>query len=98
MWLDSGLHWRGVPHEVYNVDPCQVKKALAWFEEALNQDTVNGFVTASEAKEHLALVSAHDDLKEAVQEAEYVQESEICKWRDRLLRKIRRLKEEAPHP
>jgi hypothetical protein len=80
------------------VDPCQVKKALAWFEEALNQDTVDGFVIASEAKEHLALVSAHDDLSEAVQGAEYVQESEICKWRDRLVRKIRRLKEEDPHP
>ena len=40
----------GCRTRVYDVDPSQAEKALAWFEEALEQDIADGFITAQEAE------------------------------------------------
>jgi 3-hydroxyacyl-CoA dehydrogenase len=65
----------GCRTRIYDASPEQVKNALVWFEEALEQDIADGIVTANEAEARRSLVSAHDNLKEAVRGAEYIQES-----------------------
>jgi len=66
----AGCHTR-----IYDTDASQIEKALAWLEENLEQDVADGVVSRQEAKTRRSLVSAHCDLKEALSEAEYIQES-----------------------
>jgi len=66
----AGCHTR-----IYDTDASQIEKALTWFEKNLEQAVADGVVSHQEAKTRRALVSAHRDLKEALSEAEYIQES-----------------------
>ncbi len=65
----------GLRTRMFDPDPDQAAKALAWFEEALDQDVKDGFITASEAKKRRGLISAHSVLEDALGQAAYIQES-----------------------
>ena len=60
---------------LFDNDPSQTRKALAWFEESLEFDVSDGFITAKEAESSRTLVSAHDDLTDALSGVQYIQES-----------------------
>ncbi len=65
----------GCRTRVYDKDLAQAKKALVWLEDDLELGVTNEFITPQEKQARLALVSAHDDLAEAVSGAQYIQES-----------------------
>jgi L-gulonate 3-dehydrogenase len=65
----------GCRTNLFDKDPGQVKKALVWLEEQLKLDIADGFITKEEAKQNRGRVFAHDDLREALAGAEYIQES-----------------------
>jgi len=65
----------GCRTRVYDPNPSQVEKALAWLEEDLSLDVADGLISAKEAAEQRARVTAHKDLVEALDGAGYLQES-----------------------
>ena len=65
----------GCRTHLYDNDPSQTRKALAWFEESLKLDVSDGFITAKEAESSRTLVSTHDDLADALSGVQYIQES-----------------------
>jgi len=66
----SGCHTR-----IYDADPAQTHKALAWVEGDLKRDVSDDFISSQQAQTCLSLISLHTDLDEALAGAEYVQES-----------------------
>src|SRR3954447_9242040 len=65
----------GCRTRLYDGDPAQVERALAWLDECAAGEVVEGWIRAEEAQASHALVSGHIDLAEAVAGAGYVQES-----------------------
>jgi len=65
----------GCRTRIYDSDPLQIQKVLAWFKQTLKQDVNDGFLSAEKAESQMTLVSAHEDLRSAVQGAAYIQES-----------------------
>lgn len=65
----------GCQARLYDKDPDQVEKALAWIEEDLEQDRKEGMISAEVMSARLSLISAHEQLSEALDGAGYVQES-----------------------
>jgi 3-hydroxyacyl-CoA dehydrogenase len=60
---------------VYDADPAQTRKALAWVEDDLKHDASDELISTQQAQRCLALISQHTDLADALAGAEYVQES-----------------------
>src|SRR4051794_5566626 len=65
----------GCRTRLYDGDPAQVERALAWLDECAAAEVAEGWISAEEAQASHALVSGHTDLAEAVAGAVYVQES-----------------------
>jgi 3-hydroxyacyl-CoA dehydrogenase len=65
----------GCQTRVYDREPAQVKKALVWFEEVLEQDCQAGLLTAKKASARRARVTSYPNLIDALAGAGYVQES-----------------------
>jgi L-gulonate 3-dehydrogenase len=65
----------GCQTKVYDKDRSQLEKNITWFHETLRQDVLDGFSTPQEAEDIRSRVSGHTDLKGALSEAMYIQES-----------------------
>jgi L-gulonate 3-dehydrogenase len=65
----------GCRTRLYDEDPGQVARALAWLDECAAAEEAEGWVSAEESRASRALVSGHAGLAEAVAGAGYVQES-----------------------
>jgi len=60
---------------LYDALPGQTKRALDWLDETLASERAFGFIGDEGVRAQRALVSAHDDLAEALRGVGYVQES-----------------------
>ncbi|MFO0995432.1 MAG: 3-hydroxyacyl-CoA dehydrogenase NAD-binding domain-containing protein [Alphaproteobacteria bacterium] len=65
----------GCRTRLYDRDPEQAKRALAWFEEDTALDAREGFASAEDAKRWRSLITHHTSLSDAVAGAGFVQES-----------------------
>jgi len=65
----------GCRARIYDPDSVQAQKAQAWVEGDLNRDVAEGLITREQARTCLSLISLHTDLADALDGAEYVQES-----------------------
>jgi L-gulonate 3-dehydrogenase len=65
----------GCRTRVYDADPAQTQKALAWVEGDLKRDAADELISTQQAQRCLSLISEHTDLADALAGAEYVQES-----------------------
>jgi len=65
----------GCRTRIYDADPAQAHKALAWVADDLKRDTADDLISADQAQGCLALISLHTDLADALTGVQYVQES-----------------------
>lgn len=65
----------GCRTRIYDADPAQAHKALAWVESDLQRDLTDELISAQGLQRCVSLISLHSDLDEALAGAEYVQES-----------------------
>jgi 3-hydroxyacyl-CoA dehydrogenase len=65
----------GYDTRIYDADPSQTHKALAWVEGDLERDVSDGLISLRQAQECLSLISLYTELDEVLAGAEYVQES-----------------------
>ncbi len=66
----AGCHTR-----IYDPDPKQLTDTLSWLERSLEKDVLNRAISEKEAEAQRDRVSPHTDLGEAVDRAQYIQES-----------------------
>src|SRR5262245_20336241 len=64
----------GCRTRVHDPDVVQLEKALAWLDQEVETDLAAGLITAAEAQQRHALISAHAKLSDALDGAGYVQE------------------------
>jgi 3-hydroxyacyl-CoA dehydrogenase len=64
----------GCRTRIYDADPAQTHKTLAWVESDLECDAADGLISPQQAQKCLSLISLHTNLDEAIAGAEYVQE------------------------
>jgi 3-hydroxyacyl-CoA dehydrogenase len=65
----------GCKTRVYDADGTKAEAAFKWVKNDLKCDESDGLIDAESVKSRLALISVHADLAEALDTAEYVQES-----------------------
>jgi len=65
----------GCRTRVYDRDPAQVEKAMAWLEADLEYCRAAGLISADEAARRRSLITVHDDLNLALEGVGYAQES-----------------------
>jgi L-gulonate 3-dehydrogenase len=65
----------GCETRIYDPDARMADSAMKWVEDDLIRDKADGFIDADEIKSRLDLISVHDDLEDALDSAEYIQES-----------------------
>ncbi len=65
----------GCQTRLYDRDPAQVERALAWLDQDLEAERAEDLITAEEAETRRALVNVHAKLEDALAGAGYVQES-----------------------
>ena len=65
----------GCKTRIYDPDTSMADAALNWVEDDLNLDKADGLISAEDIKSRLALISVHADLEDALDGAEYIQES-----------------------
>src|SRR4051812_44436921 len=65
----------GHPTLVYDSDPAQSRRAVAWFEQDLEADRRDGLLDAAEAERRRSRVHLCGSLQEALAGVAYVQES-----------------------
>lgn len=65
----------GCQTRVYDRDPAQVEKAMAWLEADLEDCRAAGLISAAEVTRRRSLITVHDNLNRALEGVGYVQES-----------------------
>jgi 3-hydroxyacyl-CoA dehydrogenase len=65
----------GCDTRIYDADPAQTHKAMAWVEGDLKRDATDELISPQQAQSCLSLISLHTNLDEALAGAKYVQES-----------------------
>lgn len=65
----------GCRTRVYDRDPAQVEKAMAWLEADLEDCRAAGLISAAEATRRRSLITVHNNLNQALEGVGYVQES-----------------------
>ena len=65
----------GCPTHIFDEDPTQTRKALDWYDQTLEEDIKDDFITESDAGKCRSLVSDFTDLGQALSGIEYIQES-----------------------
>ena len=65
----------GCRTKVYDRDQAQLEKNIQWVKQSLDQDVVDGFVSAKDAQRQIEMISVHTELASTLSDAMYIQEN-----------------------